>query len=42
MIASTSALAEEINIWEPQTLAPYEPIKESKFFVGANTLQVNS
>jgi hypothetical protein len=41
MIASTSANCEEINIWEPKTLAPYEPIIGSKFICGSNTLQAN-
>ena len=42
MIASTSSSSEEIQIWEPKTLAPYEPIADKKFIAGENTLSVNS
>ena len=42
LIASTSATAEEIQVWEPKTLAPYEPIFDKKFIPAPNTLQVNS
>jgi WD40 repeat protein len=41
MIVSTSASSDEIQIWEPRTLAPHEPISEKKFTPGPNTLQVN-
>lgn len=30
LIASTSAGHDEINFWEPKTLAPYEPLLVSK------------
>jgi len=42
LIASTSSEGEQIMVWEPKTLAPYEPIFENKFIPGANTLNVNS
>ena len=42
IIASTSAASEEIQVWEPKTLAPYEPMVDNKFLAGANTLCVNS
>jgi WD40 repeat protein len=42
MIVSTSSLSEQIQIWEPKTLAPYEPLFENKFVPGSNTLSVNS
>jgi len=41
MIASTSAAGEEIQVWEPKTLAPYESIKDTndkKFKVAEKTL----
>ena len=42
LVASTSAAGEEIQIWEPKTLAPYEPIFDKKFIASSNTLQANS
>lgn len=42
LIASTSSSSEDIQIWEPKTLAPYEPISDSKFVVGENALCINS
>ncbi|CDW75055.1 wd domaincontaining protein [Stylonychia lemnae] len=42
LIASTSSQHEEINFWEPKTLAPYEPLTDKKFYAAANTLCVNS
>eukprot|EP00347_Sterkiella_histriomuscorum_P001718 403370949 len=42
LIASTSAQHDEINFWEPKTLAPYEPMVDKKFFAAQNTLCVNS
>lgn len=41
LIASTSLSSEEIQIWEPKTLAPYEPISDKKFIPAQGTLQVS-
>lgn len=42
LIASTSAQSESIQVWEPKTLAPYQPIGDSKFVAGQETLQLSS
>jgi len=42
LIVSTSGEAEEIQVWEPKTLAPYEPILDKKFVASQNTLSANS
>ena len=44
MVASTSAGSEQIQIWEPKTLAPYEPIgdkNDKKFKVAEKTLSLS-
>ena len=42
LILSSSDGAEEIQVWEPKTMAPYEAILEKKFFPRENTLQANA
>jgi len=42
LICSSSSSSELIQVWEPKTLAPYEPLSSSKFIPGANTLQASS
>jgi hypothetical protein len=41
LIVSSSSGAEEIQVWEPKTLAPYEPIVEKKFISGGNCLNAD-
>ena len=42
LVVSTSSNQEEIQVWEPKTLAPYEPILDQKFYAAENCLSVNS
>ena len=42
LVVSTSANSEELQVWEPKTLAPYEPILDQKFYAAENCVSVNS
>jgi WD40 repeat protein len=41
LVASTSLNSEEIQIWEPKSLSPYDPFSDPKFHSGQNTLALN-
>ena len=43
LIVSSSAGQDTLNVWEPRTLVPFEPlVDDGKFFAAANTLQASA
>jgi hypothetical protein len=38
LIVSSSADMDVLQVWEPKTLVPFEPMIDKKFFARSNTL----